>query len=518
MILERILMILEVSRKQEYIFASTKLRENAERSGDIAYVTDSAFFRAAAGELYREDENLVYSGGGHTVLQFDGREQAAAFAKKVTETVLREFQGLELFVKQMPYDSGKTPGDNLKELSAELEKKKSLRKSSFRQLSFGVEALDGESFAPVLCGEEQVRRFSRTSRLSPPAGWEFPSEFEKLAGKDNFIAVIHIDGNAMGKRVDDVYKKYDRDWESCRSGLRRFSEGIQRDFEQAFTEMADEAALQCPDLKPDLPVRPVILAGDDVCFVTAGNIGLECARVFLEKLTAKCNQEGGDGDPYAACAGVALVHKKFPFHRAYDLAEELCSGAKNFGATLDPCGQGRVSAMDWHIEFGQLKESLSALREDYTIAAQEDDKSREAPEELRLELRPVAVIVPQGCGNADVRSYEFFKALCLAVKGESGKIARSKIKDLRQAFKQGELESEFFLHDKQVNDLLYHGINAQFPSEETRQAFYREVLVSGNAEMKKELFRDTGDKKRRCLFFDAIEMMDHFTAFKEVDV
>ena len=36
-----------------------------------------------------------------------------------------------------------------------------------------------------------------------------------------------------------------------------------------------------------LPIRPLILAGDDVCFVTAGRIALECARVFLERLRAR---------------------------------------------------------------------------------------------------------------------------------------------------------------------------------------------------------------------------------------
>ena len=76
----RRLMILEVSQKQAYIFASHRLRENAARSEDIRYVTESRFFQTAAGPLYRE-EDLVYAGGGHTVLQFDSRERADAFAR-----------------------------------------------------------------------------------------------------------------------------------------------------------------------------------------------------------------------------------------------------------------------------------------------------------------------------------------------------------------------------------------------------------------------------------------------------
>ena len=48
-------MILEVSQKQAYIFASRRLRENAARSEDIRYVTESRFFQRAAGPLYREE-------------------------------------------------------------------------------------------------------------------------------------------------------------------------------------------------------------------------------------------------------------------------------------------------------------------------------------------------------------------------------------------------------------------------------------------------------------------------------
>ena len=85
----RILTIQEISQKQNYIFSSKKLRANAERSDEIAYVTGSEFFRESAQALYDERENLVYAGGGHTVLQFDSREQAVAFTKKVTEAADR---------------------------------------------------------------------------------------------------------------------------------------------------------------------------------------------------------------------------------------------------------------------------------------------------------------------------------------------------------------------------------------------------------------------------------------------
>lgn len=499
-------MMVEVSRKQDYIFSSKKLRENAARSVEIAYVTGSAFFQEAAGDIYQEQENLVYSGGGHTVLQFSSREQAVGFSQKVTEAALRRYNGMELFVKCLPYDTGRTPGENLKELSAALERKKALRKAAFRYTSLGVEALDSESFLP-LSTEEPLP--SRTADILPaPEGWKYPAQFSDLVGKDNFLAVVHIDGNAMGKRVENLYQTKTASWEECRTSLQRFSAGIQADFEQAFLETVATVIEQKAELQPPmLPIRPVILAGDDVCFVTAGKIGLECARIFLERLSGKTNQE--DGKPYAACAGVALVHQKFPFHQAYDLAEELCSSAKKFGAELD--GEGRVSAMDWHIEFGQLKDSLSDLREDY-----------ETEDGNRLELRPVVVTAPQEVDLSaakGVRTWSFFRSLCRAMRGEYGKIARSKLKQLRTAFKQGETESRFFLQEKQIRDLLYHAFDARYQTAEERMEQYRVWRDSEDANAK---ITENGffafDSIKRCLFFDAIELMDNCEFFQEVKV
>ena len=56
------LVILEVSRKQDYIFSSRAIKDNVRRSQEIAYVTGNgggAFFRQAAGELFQEEQLTV---------------------------------------------------------------------------------------------------------------------------------------------------------------------------------------------------------------------------------------------------------------------------------------------------------------------------------------------------------------------------------------------------------------------------------------------------------------------------
>ncbi|OUQ43215.1 hypothetical protein B5E65_05425 [Gemmiger sp. An120] len=496
--MQKTLMIMEVSQKQAYIFASQKLQQNALRSAQINYVTSEEFFLSAAPEIYHP-ENMVYAGGGHTVLQFDDSQQAQQFAARVTKTAMMRFPGIEMFVRKIPYNHAKTPRENLCELTRQLEEKKARRAGAFFHQAFGVETLDPVDFSP-----RQKNSVAECSvgiiMPEPPQGAEFASDFSELAQTqgDNFLAVVHVDGNAMGNRVNSIYQSAQNDWDLCCSSLRAFSESIQKDFEAAFQEMLQQVQQAFPQQKL-LPVRPVILAGDDVCFVTTGSIGLEAARIFLQQLAQKVNDQ--DKKPYAACAGIALVHTKFPFYQAYELAEELCSNAKKFGASLD--ASKRICAMDWHIAFGQLKNDLAQIREDY---ATEDGG--------RLELRPVTVVIPPECAKQpqelDLRSYAFFRDLCLRVK--SGAV-RSKVKALRNAFKQGELESTFFLQDKQIHDFLYCGVDAEYAEPDKQQTKFEQIIRHGDT-FEKSAFRSI-QGERRCIFFDAIEMVDHFEKLGE---
>ena len=81
----------------------------------------------------------MYSGGGHTVLVFDKEENAEKFVQTITLRVMEKYEGLELFAKRLKCE-GTITGEELKQLSQELEVKKSKRKSAFHQGSFGIES------------------------------------------------------------------------------------------------------------------------------------------------------------------------------------------------------------------------------------------------------------------------------------------------------------------------------------------------------------------------------------------
>lgn len=383
---------------------------------------------------------------------------------------------MELFVKQLDYDESREPGDNLNELSRLLEIKKARRDHAFRTYALGIEQTDG------VPDTSSIR-----SNFKLPDGWKSTNRMDVVDQDDNFLAVIHIDGNAMGARVQAIYDACRDNWSECRRLLDRFSSEIDLHFAEAFDEMAQELAdnleyrYRNKPQKKYLPLRKIIGAGDDVCFITTGKHGLECAASFLRHLSTKRNN--ADCKLYTACAGVVLIHKKFPFRQAYDLSEELCRNAKSFCAAYG----GGISALDFHVEYGQMKDSLAAIRADYVT----DDGAR-------LELRPFAVT---GTERVPLRrTYRFHtrqlqtlsRELARQERREDGALARSKIKFLRQYLHQGEIETLYAIRKNQATALL--------------------KLNDGD----RPFFTD--DKGvRRCLYFDTIELLDVTTLWQEVN-
>ena len=132
----------------------------------------------------------------------------------------------------------------------------------------------------LLYTSEQIEKseYNSTAKEFTPVGYQQVYKFEELGGskgESNFIAVVHIDGNGMGKRVEELYDLLEKSdtrqsWNDMKHSIREFSESIDKDFKTAYKEMAKEIAQQLKeadlDKKLDLkekkfPVRRIITAG-----------------------------------------------------------------------------------------------------------------------------------------------------------------------------------------------------------------------------------------------------------------
>ena len=501
---ERYLVILEVSQKQAYIFSSNKLKDNIINSACIVKVTDSSYFAEKCADLYVKEDNYVYAGGGHTVLEFDSEEHAKSFLYEYSKSVMIDYPDMEIFTTLMKYDKKETVGNNLKELTKRLEAKKAIRVSSFHQGTFGIEKLDTNTLKPKLLkaplSDKEERELLKNDCLIPQ-GFTFPEKFEDMGS--SFISVVHIDGNSMGKRVTDLYNMLDENhtsWEEYKKKLREFSDGIDSAFKEAYKEMIDEVIANMVKASYSnnmIPVRKVIISGDDVCFVSRGEIGIECARIFIEKLMKKTNDT--DKQNYYACGGIAIVHKKYPFFRAYELAEQLCSNAKKFNANIDKEGNGaHISSIDWHISYGELEDSVEDVRNDY---ATEDGAT--------LELRPYIIDGDKNLTDKEpYRQYKHFTEIMRRLSDEDDAFARGKIKQLRNVLKKGEKETGRYLKFNSIDSITrisYRNIFAEMDLSKIGSG----VVDDGR------IFLTTYDGKKRSILFDAIEIMDCFEELEE---
>jgi hypothetical protein len=309
----------------------------------------------------------------------------------------------------------------------------------------------------------------------------------KKENNKSYIAVVHIDGNKMGDKFDKFKEQYRSN--NCKidlnynkeymKQLKEFSEKIKAAYFESFKDMCNAIYQNIEKLKDvtnieqhKFPLRSLILAGDDVCFVTYGEIGIECARIFIESLNKKViSIKGGEKFKLNACAGVAIVKAHCPFSKAYELAEQLCANCKN---KITQDNKGDYSMIDWHIEQGEISGSISEIRNKmYSLNG------------CNLNMRPLYINNPDSW-----RSYQNFK---VALKNiSSDKAPRSKIKELREVLRQGIDSSEKYIRVNSLENVIQ-------PLNETKgnYGFYVE-------------------DNRTCMYFDAIEIMDMFIEFEEV--
>ena len=154
----------------------------------------------------------------------------------------------------------------------------------------------------------------------------------EITDKNDWIAVVHADGNGLGKVIQKVGKDKDV--------FREFSQKL----DKATTAAAQATFMAIKDLHQIneggfIPIRPVVLDGDDMTVILRGDLAIDYAAVFMAEFVKATREKigkilkdnhvfEGDEDYLTACAGVAFIKSSYPFYYGYQLAEELCGKAK----------------------------------------------------------------------------------------------------------------------------------------------------------------------------------------------
>ena len=167
-----------------------------------------------------------------------------------------------------------------------------------------------------------------------------PYDTKDLTDRNDWIAVIHADGNGLGEIVANIGKDP--------GVMHEFSDKLDdatlaaaRDAYNAIREEEGEEA-EAKKVKK-LPIRPVVIGGDDLTVICRGNLAVDFVKEYLrafedrtkekfKELVPKIDNEEAKkllSKGLTACAGIAFIKSSYPFYYGYGLAEALCGEAKN---------------------------------------------------------------------------------------------------------------------------------------------------------------------------------------------
>ena len=182
--------------------------------------------------------------------------------------------------------------------------------------------------------------------------WRENFPFKSTDAGNHSVAIIHTDGNGLGLYVQKVFAALNQltPAEYVR-GYAQFSQGL-----QAATQKAAQSATSWlieqyrPETNPykaeikdeevlPLPMRPLILGGDDLTCIVRADYALGFVQAFtkaFERETAEflarlSTLNNALPDKLTCTTGMIFIRSNQPFYLAYQLAEALCSEAKKVG-------------------------------------------------------------------------------------------------------------------------------------------------------------------------------------------
>lgn len=548
-----ILTIIDTTGIQDYIFNTNKLRQivgasylvNCASRDWVKWALEQAGYShnilnldgkspAEVFDLSRQieagnvDAEVIYAGGGNTLILFTEQAQAENFTKILTCKMLVDAPGLRLVIAHQPFDwknnaLGGPDGILQKGFVALAERKAAsppvtwepgmgvTLECAFSGLPAVTEASGRPLSAEVLAKlDAENNGHERLMNLVSFQGFrEPPRELDELGqseGEKSLLAVVHTDGNAMGNRMDKIRHPFTMPSQNrdCVNTQRDFSLSIQFAAIRALQMTIDILIKNVKDdeiggkieiTKERLPFRPIIFGGDDLTFVCDGRLGLSLAATYLN---AAAEQPLADGKPLFCRAGVAIVKVNYPIARAYALSEELCGSAKklihkkeqDLQTALRDERRGRtiqefhLAAMDWHFSTTSLLDELDDIRaREYTA----DTGS--------LTMRPVSIKErieisdqqPAPELDLDWRTWDIFLQVLnefLTSDDWGGK--HNKVKALRQALRGGRASVKQFCTNYSIDLPPIPGVKP-----------------------------DGGWVNNNCAYFDAIEAMDVLVQLKE---
>lgn len=428
----QVMALYDVTGIQRYIYNSNKLKDIIGASELVRWALDEGL--VLSGEDSRYNGKRVYTGGGSAVLAFDSQDAWKTFNRVFTRRLLRKVPGLSV-ISVSNENIEDREAKRIRDLFGQMDRRKGMPRAScdFNTLPPMAQTLsDQRQITYIDTSTQNAGDYSFAEWRKNEVGRDIISkekeeeeektylQFEKIAdpveGKgENMLAVVHLDGNQMGKLFSAACDAFDS---GDKVGV--FSQDIDTAFEESY-----KAALK---VIGEFPQRKIYINGDDVNFVCQSAYAL---KTVIEIMKALQEHRKDSLQDLSAAAGIAYVKSHFPFYRAYEIAEHRCKLAKDEARKVYGSHDSNDIGcwVDFEIVRGSANTSLM------------EDKY----------LRPYCIIPPNGKKLCIKNDIGVLFALLKEINKETQDDeipARNKLKKLRNSFLMGDSKEAVLLNMK----------------------------------------------------------------------
>lgn len=388
--------LIETGSNQAFVFSSNKRKVIV---GASALIKDActAWVRKAVDAVEGTPTEVVVS-SGKSILLAGSKEDGRAVLQSLTGLALRDAPGLELWGVVVPTgcpdqcthsDQNCQLGTSLVAAHWELATARAARQHPAARAARTpfTEPCAYTGAAAVAeakeLGGDPVSAQVLACATHPRKKYPWPGVQQDLGRElgTGWIGVLHADGNGLGAIFQHLHEHFHgTDFLRVLSSLSGAVDAVTRQAVERAAEQTQEGVCATAGHEADACRKraecqwwlPVVVGGDDVTALVRGDValaftarilaafaGLAASQPTFKEVTDKLRLPG-----LTMSGGLAVVKPSHPFNQAYDLAEQLCSSAKNLPEEL----RGRA-ALDAHVLYGSIAQPLARLRRESVAPA-----------------------------------------------------------------------------------------------------------------------------------------------------
>lgn len=440
---------------QDFIFKTNELKHIVGASELVEQICTSAFEEFEVNEKKEKTGESIVRAAGNIKFVFENLEDCKRAFRNFPKKIMLMAPGITVSQAVASYDDESKFGEAIDEVERLLKTQRNKAPKSVLTGLMGIKRANNTGL-PVaqingngeFLDESTIQKEAfNEARILCKKSFNIPNlshadvayDISDIKGKNDWIAIIHADGNGLGKVVQKIGKK--------KEIFNVFSKTLDLATENAAKTAYEKVIKDADKKKGKIPARPVVLSGDDMTIIIRGDLAIAYASEFIKSFENETGKDrskeetgkilgdilkdfnvfpkenGMEKNYLTACAGVAFIKSSYPFYYGYQLAEELCGQAKKDTKAIAKERGSEDNLPDSCLMFHKVQDSFIT---DYDAIVERELTIKYGGESTPLfKAGPYYLVSPKE-GKNTVKLLEEYS---LRLNGESGNGVKSGIRN-----------------------------------------------------------------------------------------